>query len=128
MLPLPSARTYETRLPSEARILELWDSVVPIISGTGADTVCSSLPPTWVRGTGISSGVLHKHLLFHIWATWVRAWVKVEDRALRPRHVYAMIPRTEPADQSTLQGMFLFSRRWARVLFDCVAYACDCVC
>ena len=42
--------------------------------------------------------------------------------------VYAVIPHTEPADQLTLQGMFLLSRLWARVSFDLVAYECVCVC
>ena len=32
--------------------------------------------------------------------------------------VYAIIPPTEPADQSVIQGMFLLSRLWARVLFN----------
>ena len=32
--------------------------------------------------------------------------------------VYAIIPPVEPADQSTIQGMFLLSRLWARVLFE----------
>ena len=32
--------------------------------------------------------------------------------------VYTIIPPTEPAYQSTIQGMFLFSHLWARVLFD----------
>ena len=32
--------------------------------------------------------------------------------------VYAFTPQTEPADQSVIQGMFLPSRLWARILFD----------
>ena len=32
--------------------------------------------------------------------------------------VYAIIPPTEPVDQLAIQGMFLLSRLWARVLFD----------
>ena len=32
--------------------------------------------------------------------------------------VYAIIPLIEPVDQSAIQGMFLLSRLWARVLFD----------
>ena len=35
--------------------------------------------------------------------------------------VYAIIPPTEPTDQSAIQGMFLLSRLWARVLFDSCA-------
>ena len=32
--------------------------------------------------------------------------------------VYAVTPQTEPVDHSILQGMFLLSRLWARILFD----------
>ena len=32
--------------------------------------------------------------------------------------VYAIIPPTEPTDQPVIQGMFLPSRLWVRVLFD----------
>ena len=42
--------------------------------------------------------------------------------------IYAITPQTEPADESTILGMFLLSHLWARVLFNFVAYACDCVC
>ena len=33
-------------------------------------------------------------------------------------HVYAIIPPTEPVDKSTIQGMFMLSCLWVRVLFD----------
>ena len=33
-------------------------------------------------------------------------------------HVCAIIPRTRPVDQSVIQGMFLLSRLWAKILFD----------
>ena len=32
--------------------------------------------------------------------------------------VYTVTPQTEPTDPSVIQGMFLLSRLWARVLFD----------
>ena len=32
--------------------------------------------------------------------------------------VYAIIPLTEPANQSVIQGLFMLSRLWAKVLFD----------
>ena len=32
--------------------------------------------------------------------------------------VYAITPQAESADQPAIQGMFLLSRLWARVLFD----------
>ena len=44
MFPLPSARTCETILPIEAGILGIWGTLVAIINGTGADTVCSFSP------------------------------------------------------------------------------------
>ena len=67
--------------------------------------------------------VLYEHLSPHRQARGVRAWVEAEDRAHRLGHqgfrdVYAITPPTEPADQSAVQGMFLLSRLWARVLFD----------
>ena len=34
------------------------------------------------------------------------------------RHVYAVTPQAESADQPVIQGTFLLSRLWARVLFD----------
>ena len=42
--------------------------------------------------------------------------------------IYAITPQIEPADQSIIQDMFLLSSIWVRVLFDSVAYTCDCVC
>ena len=36
--------------------------------------------------------------------------------------------RPWPRPSSIIQGMFLLSHLWARILFDSVAYACDCVC
>ena len=34
------------------------------------------------------------------------------------RRVYAITPPAESADQPVIQGTFLLSRLWARVLFD----------
>ena len=34
------------------------------------------------------------------------------------RRVYAITPQTKPVDQSVIQGMFLLSRLWAKILFD----------
>ena len=44
MLLLPSAWTYEAGLPTEAGIQGFWVGLVPVINGTGADTVCSFSP------------------------------------------------------------------------------------
>ena len=32
--------------------------------------------------------------------------------------VYSITPHTEPVDQSVIQGMFMLSRLWAKILFD----------
>ena len=55
MLSLSLAWTHETRLFTEAGIPELWDSAVLVISGIGANTVCSS-SPQWLEGLVLVSG------------------------------------------------------------------------
>ena len=42
VLPLSAAWTHETGLPLETGILGFWDSIVPVSSRTGEDTVRSS--------------------------------------------------------------------------------------
>ena len=44
MLPLPTARTYEEGLPPETGILMFGIGAVPVSRGTGAATVCFSIP------------------------------------------------------------------------------------
>ena len=44
---------------------------------------------------------------------WLTSW-DFED----PGTVYTIIPPTEPVDQSVIQGMFMLSRLWAKILFD----------
>ena len=58
MFPLPSARTCETRLPAEVGIPRIWDTSVPVISGTGADTVCSLSPHCGLEGLVPVSGCI----------------------------------------------------------------------
>ena len=61
---------------------------------------------------------------FHRQAREARVWVEAEDEAHRQRHqgfrgrVYAITPQAESAYQPVIQGTFLLSRLWARVLFD----------
>ena len=50
MFPLPSARTCETILPAEAGIPGIRDTLVLVISKTGADTVCSFSPQCGLEG------------------------------------------------------------------------------
>ena len=42
MLPLSAAWTHEKGMPLETGIPGFWDSTVPVSSGIGEDTVCSS--------------------------------------------------------------------------------------
>ena len=42
---------------------------------------------------------------------------RAETSGLQGR-VYTITPQTEPVDQSVIQGMFLLSRLWAKILFD----------
>ena len=56
MFPLPSTRTCEARLPVEAGILGIQNTLVPVISGTGADTVCSFSPQCGPKGPVSVSG------------------------------------------------------------------------
>ena len=44
MLPLPAARTYEEGLPLETGIPMFGIGAVPVSRGTGATTVCFSIP------------------------------------------------------------------------------------
>ena len=56
MLVFPSTWAHEKGLSTKARILELWDNVVPIISATGAGTVYSFLPNAGQRDQYQSQG------------------------------------------------------------------------
>ena len=72
------------------------------------------LTPAWARGTYVSPRVLHKHLLLRRWA----AWVEVKAGTFRTQgHVYAVVPQTELADQSDVQGTFRVSHFLTRMLF-----------
>ena len=44
MLPLPASQTYEDGLPPETGISMFWIGAVPVSCGTGAATVCFSIP------------------------------------------------------------------------------------
>ena len=66
MLLLPSAWAHEKELSIKARIPELWDSVVPVINGTGADTVCSFSPSAGQRVLYQSQGAAQAPSATHI--------------------------------------------------------------
>ena len=56
MFPLPSTQTCETRFPIEAEIPGIHDTSVPVISGTGANIVCSYSPQCGPEGPESVSG------------------------------------------------------------------------
>ena len=47
-----------------------------------------------------------------------RVWVEDEKNSKTQGRVYTITPQTELVDQSVIQGMFLLSRLWAKILFD----------
>ena len=56
MFLLPSVWAHETELSTKAGIPKLWDSTVPIINGTSANTVCSFSPSVGQRDQYQSQG------------------------------------------------------------------------
>ena len=66
MLLLPSAWAHEKGLSTKAKIPKLWDSIVPVISGTGADTVCSFSPSAGQRDQYQSQGAAQAPLATRI--------------------------------------------------------------
>ena len=120
---MPLAWTYEAGLPLEARIPGLWDNTVPVISGTCTNTVCSFLPqcgpeepvsvPRCCTSTFCFTDKPKRPKYGSRPGTWLTGR-DFEDQG----HVYAITPQTKPADQSVIQGMFLLSHLWARILFD----------
>ena len=51
-------------------------------------------------------------------ARGARSWAEAEDEVQRQGRVYAVTSPTEPAEQPVIQGTFLLSHLWPRVLFD----------
>ena len=110
-------------LSSETEIPELWDTLIPVIGGMFADSVCSSLPhhgPTELvsvprRCTGPYYFTVKSDGLGH--GSRSRPRLTSQDFKDQGR-VYAITPQTELVDQSVIQGTFTLSRLWARVFFD----------
>ena len=73
------------------------------------------------RGTSISPKLLYRRLLLHKLAREARVWVEVEGRAHKsglqgPKGI--SMPSHHRLGQLIIQGMFLLSRLWAKILFD----------
>ena len=66
MLLLPSSWAHEKGFSTNARILELWDNTIPVISGTGADRVCSFSPSAGQRDQYQSQGAAQAPLATQI--------------------------------------------------------------
>ena len=103
MFPLLSTWIPEAGLFSETGISELWDTSVPIISGTFTDAVCSSLPHHGLKETILVTGCCQGS--------------QAETSGIQGC-IYAITPQAKLANKSVIQGMFLLFRLWARVLFD----------
>ena len=120
MLPLSVAWTHETGLPLEKGISGFWDITVSVSSRTGEDTVHSSTAQYRQEGpvsvSGSYAGTPH----------FTGSQSMGRGRGRGPQEgtsgiqgrVYAVTPQAESADQPVIQGTFLLSRLWARVLFD----------
>ena len=129
MLPLSSALAHETGLSTEAGIPELWDSVVPVISGTDADTVCSFSPQYEPEGPVSVPGCCTSTFCYTDGAErlgyGLRLWTGLTGRDFGdPESVYVVVPQTELVDQSNIQGTFQLSHFLIRVLFKfgCIVF------
>ena len=89
MLLLPSAQAYETGLSTEAGISELWDIIIPIISGTCANLVCSSLP---LHGPGKPMQIPRCCISTYYFTYGPNG----------PRHVYAVVPQIDLVNLSDI--------------------------
>ena len=123
MFPLTSAWTYEAGLPAEAGIPRLWETSVLVISGTCTEAVCSLLPkhgpeePVSIPGCCTSTFYCTDIPKRPRYGS--RSRTGLTGRDLRDLgRIYGVVPLTEPTDQLVIQGMFLLSRLWARILFD----------
>ena len=123
MLSLPEALTYQEGLPPETGIPGFRDNAVPVSGRTGEDTVYSSTDryrpeePVSVQRAAQAPPVTQASQ---------RGQTIGRGRGRGPHagtsrvhgRVYAIIPPAKSADQPVIQGTFLLSRLWARVLFD----------
>ena len=123
MFLLPPAWKLETGLSSEVRIPELWDTLVPVISGTFADSI---VPPYPTMGQGNqyqSQGVARDPTISQ--SGWMgqgmgrgRGQGSQDGTSGTQGPVYTITLQTELADQSVIQGTFILFHLWARVLFN----------
>ena len=122
MLPLPAARTYQEGLPPETGIPGFRDSAVPISGRTGEDTVYSSAryrpeEPVSVSGSYTGTSRYTGRPERPDYGSRQRTRPTVGTSGVQGR-VYAITPPVESVDQPVIQGTFLLSGLWARVLFD----------
>ena len=87
------------------------------------DTVCSFSPQCGLEGpvsiSGCCTGAFSYTYRPERPGYGSRLRTGFTGREIRdPRRVYAITSQTEPVDQSVIQGMFLLSHLWAKILFD----------
>ena len=99
------------------------NSGVPVISGTGEDTACSYTPkcgpeePISVSGAEQAPSATQTGQRSQVMGRGRGQGSRAETSRTQGR-VYAITPQTEPVDQSIIQGMFLLSHLWAKILLD----------
>ena len=99
------------------------DTLVPVISWMYTDAVCSPLPYHGPGEIVSVAGCCTGPYYFTIWLDGLgkgrgRGQVSQDGTSRTQECVYAVTPQTKIADHSVIQGMFLLSHLWARVLFD----------
>ena len=110
-------------MPPDTGIPGFWDSTVPVSSRTGEDTIRPSIAryrpeePVSVQGATQAPPISQ---------AGPRGQSRDRGRGRGPQAgtsgvqgpVYAITPQAESVDHPVIQGTFLLSRLWARVLFD----------
>ena len=123
MLPLSAAWTHETGLPPETGIPGFGTAQSQSVAGQERIQYVPPQRGTGQRGQFQFQGAMRAP---HISQEGPRGQSVAKGRGRGPQagtsgvqgRVYAITPQAELADQPAIQGMFLLSRLWARVLFD----------
>ena len=123
VLPLPATQTYQEGLTLETGILGFQDSVVPISGRKERIQFIPPQPSTGQRSQYQFQGAARAPPITEAGQrgqTMGRGRGRgLQAGTLRVQgHVYAITPSAESIDQPVIQGTFLLSRLWVRVLFD----------
>ena len=123
MLPLSAAWTHEEGLPPETRILGFGTAQSQSVAGQERIQYVPPQRSTGQRGQSQFQGATRAPPISQ---PGPRGHSMGRGRGRGPQagtsgvqgRVYAITPQAESTDQPVIQGTFLLSRLWARVLFD----------